>query len=354
MQSFASVFLLLSLTTLQVQAETLQRPYFAATHPGSWAKYESNWEMPDGMVGTNHYTYIRATNSADRVRIEVVTETLAGPGQGMVTRQLFIMEPGFDLAKNYLNRMMFLEANVSQVDDGPASLMQDNVIEIIRQSAGDWTNSVTFKGRETRQGIECDLYSYSYPSGGPHVTVQEGEICLDGTLPFGLVFQKGRVLDAEGTLVSSFEQKLLETGTGHPGTEALLAMTPEAGPAAPETAPALPLMEAYQSGKVRLAVEVVEGSGGRRLDLVVVNNTKEPFDLVIPSGLLEIPADSPLGVLNLFVDVEQNFSLSPGGSSPAMSVGQPGDRGASAGKFNLVVYEGQPLYQGTVTVGPLE
>jgi hypothetical protein len=354
MRYFTAVIILFSLTAAQIQAGPLQKAYFAATEEGSWAKYESSWKLPDGTVGTNVYTYIRAADSADRVRIEIDTETLVGPGEGMVTRQLFIMEPGFDLATNYLNRMMFLEANVSQVDDGPASLMQDNVIQIIRQSAGDWTNSVTFKGHETREGVECDLFAYSYSSGGPHVTVQEGDLCLSQSVPFGIVFQNGRVLDTEGNLASSFDQKLLESGSDRPATEALLAMSPEAAPTAPDAVPLLPFMEAYQSGKIRLEVEVLEGSGGRRLNVVVVNNTKEPFDLVIPSGFLEIPADSPLGALNVFVDVEQRFFLAPGGLSPAISAGQPGDRGATAGKFTLVVYEGQALYQGSVTVGPLE
>ncbi len=359
MRFSALVFLLLSLTTPQLQAQSLEKAYFAATHPGTWAKYESSWEIPDGTVGTNIYTYIRAPDSSDRVRIETDTETLAGPGEGMITRQLFIMEPGFDLARNYLNRMMFIEASVAQTGEGTPSLMQDNVIEIIRGSAGDLTNSVTFKGRETRKGVNCDLYTYSYKAGGPHTTVQTGEICLDETVPFGVVFQKGRVTDAAGTLVSSFEEKLLDSGAGESGTAALLAMTPEAAPAIPEGAtpdalPSLPLLEAYQSEKIQLAVEVVEDTGGRRLNLVAVNTTKEPLELVVPGGPLTIPADSPLGVLNIVVIEGQRFSLAPGASSPPFEAGQPGERGATAGTFILTVYEGTPLYQGSVTVGPLE
>jgi hypothetical protein len=354
MRSFAVGILLFSLTTPQLQAASLQKAYFAATQPGSWAKYESNWEMADGMVGTNLYTYTRASDSGDRVRIEVETETLAGPGEGMITRQLFIMEPGFDLGRDFLDRMKFLQATVAQVGDGTPSLMQENVIEIMRQAAGDFTNSVTFNGREEEKGIECDLYSYSFKLGGPHTTVQEGEICLGETVPFGLVYQKGRVMDAGGTQVSSFEQKLLDSGVGKNGTEGLLALTPEAVTESPEASTSLSLLEAYEAGRVRLAVEVAEGTGGRRLDLVAMNASSDPIDIVIPAGALAIPADSPLGVLNIVVEAEQRFSLPPGGSSPAISVGQPGDRGATEGKFNLVVYEGQPLYQGSVTVGPLD
>jgi len=272
----------------------------------------------------------------------------------MISRQLFIMGPGFDLTTNYLSRMMFLEASVSQIGDGVASLMQEDVIDIMRQSAADFTNSVTFGGRHQLQGIECDLYSYSFTSGGPHATAQEGEICLLETVPFGIVFQKGRVTDAEGLPVSSFEEKLVESGKGRPASEVLLAMTPEPGPETSGAVPALPLMEAYETGKVRLAVEVVDGSGGRLLDLVIVNATEESLDLVVPGGSLDFAADSPLGALKVSVEEELRLSLEPGGSSPSFSVAQSGDRGATAGKFNLVVYEGQPLYQGSVTVGPLE
>ena len=269
------------------------------------------------------------------------------------------MEPGFDLAGNFLNHGKFTAASIAQSGDGPPSLMQANVLAIIREAAGDLTNSVTFKSRVEKEGRDCDLYAYSFESGGPHVSFQEGEICLDETVPFGLVYQQGRMTNAEGELTSSFEQKLLESGADAGGTAALLAMTPEAAPAAGEGAPteglpAINLLEAYQNEKVRLVFEVLEGSGGRRLDLVVVNTAEEPIDLVVPSGPVTIPADSPLGVLNLYVGEEQRISLAPGGSSPALSVGQPGERGATAGAFQLTVYDGRPLYQGSVTVGPMD
>lgn len=359
MRSLALAILVVSLTTPLLQAQSLQKAYFAATQPGTWAKYESTWEMPDGMAGTNIYTYIRASDSADRVRIEFDTETLAGPGAGMITRQLFIMEPGFDLAGDFLNHGKFTEASIAQTGDGPPSLMQANVLTIIREVAGDLTNSVTFKGQAEREGRDCDLYAYSYESGGPHVSFQEGEICLDETVTFGVVYQKGRVTNAEGELTSSFEQKLLESGAGESGAAALLAMTPDAAPATPEGAapmalPSLPLLEAYQNESIRLVVEVVEDTAGRRLELVALNKTQEPFELVVPAGPLSIPADSPLGVLNLVIGEEQRFSLAPGGSSPPFAAGQPGERGATEGKFQLTVYEGQPLYQGSVTVGPLK
>jgi hypothetical protein len=358
MRSFTVVVLLLSVSAPQLRAGSLEKAYFAATLPGAWAQYESSWEMPDGTAGTNVYTYIRAPDSDDRVRIEIDTETLAGPGEGMISRQLFIMEPGFDLAENLLNHVMFVEASVMQAGDATPSLMQENVIEIIRESAGDVTNSVTFKGRAQMSGRECDHYGYSYTSGGPHATLQEGELCLDETVPFGVVYQKGRVTNAAGELTSSFEQKLLDSGTGKSGTAALLAMTPEAEPTTAERAPheaiqSSVLLEAYQGEKIRLVVEVEEGTGGRRVTLIAVNQTEESFDLIVPEGFLTIPADSPLEVLRLVVEEEHRFSLSPGGSSPSFAAGQSGERGATGGKFQLTVYEGQPLFQGTVEVGPL-
>ena len=352
------IVLVVLLATPQLQGGSPQKAYFAATVPGTWAQHESSWEMPNGMVGTNLYTYVRAPDSSGRVQIEVDTETLAGPGEGMNSRQLFIMDPGFDMARNFLNHMMFLEASAAQTDDGPPVLMQDDVIEIMRQSAGDLTNSVTFKGRATRAGLECDHYVYSYISGGPQATQQAGEICLSETVPFGVVHQTGRVTDAAGELVSSFEQKLVESGAGRSGTAVLLAVAPKAAEvtaegANPQAIPSLSLLEAYQSGRIRLAVEVEEGTGGRRLRLAALSTTEEPFELVVPVGSVTLPADSPLGELRLVLGDDLQFNLSPGGSTPPFEAGQPGDRGATGGAFQLIVYEGQPLFQGSVEVGPL-
>lgn len=249
-----SVIAILQMNTPQLGAGSLEKAYFAATPPGAWAKYESSWEMAGGIAGANAYTYIRASDSDGRVQVETTTHVLAGPGEGVTTRQLFIMEPDFDLARDFMNRMSYLEASAAQSGEGPASLMQANVIEIMRASVGDLTNSVTFKGSKTIDGHECDHYVYSYSTGGSSVTHQEGEICLDEAVPFGVVFQKGRSTDQDGALISSYEQKLVESGAG----------------------------------------------------------------------------------------------------SPAFSAGQPGDRGAVGGSFQLSVYEGSAVYQGSVDVGPLE
>ena len=351
--------LLVSLTAPQLEAGSLEKAYFAATPPGSWARCESNWELPDGTVGTNVYTYIRASDATSRVRIETQTEVLSGPGSGTTTRQLFIMAPEFDLSENYLNRVQFLQATVAQSGDAPPALMQGNIIEILRAAAGDLTNSVTFMGHTEEGGRACDLYAYSYESGGPHVTLQEGEICLDEAVPFGIVFQKGRITKPGGDLVSSFEEKLLDSGSGKSGTAAMLALTPEEPAASPENAPtdavdSLTLLEAYQNEKARLLVQVEDGTGGRRLELIAQNMTEDAFDLVLPGGPLTIPAGTPLGSLTVVVGEEQRFSLAPGGSSPAISAGQPGERGATGGDFQLMMYEGEPLFQGSVNVGPLE
>jgi len=359
MRSFILFCLFFSFTTGPVWAESLKKPYFSATRPGTWAKYESSWKQPKGMTGTNIYTYIRASDNADRVRIEIDTETLSGPGKGMTSRQLNVMEPGFDLAMNFLNYMMFLEASVAQTGKGKPGVTQDNMIEAMRKAGGDFTNSVTFKGKADMQSRKCDHYAYSYKSGGPHVTIHEGEIWLDETVPFGVVFKKGKVMDASGKLLSTFEETLLDSGAGESGTAVLLAMTPKTKKGAPEKAAPKPLkslslLKAYQSEKIRLLVEVKKGSGGKHLILMALNKTKDPFDIVVPKGPLTIAANSPLQELRLVVDKEQRFSLPPKGTSPPFSARQSGKRGAIEGKFKLTVYEGKPLFMGSVTMGPLK
>lgn len=358
--SFVPVGLtVLLMSVFHIGAASLEKAYFSATPPGAWATYESSWEMPNGMGGTNAYTFLRASDSEDRIRFEVTTEVLTGPGEGGTTRQLFIMEPAFDFGRNFMNYMGFVEASVSQSGDGPATLMQANIIDILRGSASDLTNSVTFTGTKTVAGHECDHYTFSYSSGGPHITHHEGEICLNEAVPFGVVSQKGRSTDQEGTPGSSYGKTLVDSGIGRSATEALLVMTPtslsEASAAeGPEADAGLPLADAFQGGKVRLVVSVLEGTGGRRLKITTVNQVDERLELIVPKGPFTVHAGFPIGDLNLVVDREHLFSLEPGASSPAFSAGQSGDRGAVGGNFQLTVSEGKTLYQGSVDVGPLE
>jgi hypothetical protein len=372
-------------STPGVAAGSFDKAYFAATPPGAWATYESSWEMDGGMAGTNSSTYIRAPDHEGRVRVEIVTRTLSGPGEGMTTRQLFVMEPGFDLATNFMNRMSHLEASVSQTGESPPSPMQDDIIAILRETGGDLTNSVTLEETRTIDTRECDCYAYSYSTGGANVIRLEGEICLDETVPFGVVFQKGRSTGQDGAPISTHEHKLVDSGIGRSATDALLAVVLTPSPAAPEIEPgtgdvaaaaqvdkvptvmptppgeespaplaSVSLLEAYQNGEVRLIVEVLEGSGGRRLVIDVENYSNEPLDLVVPAGPLSIPAESPIGTLSLSIDEEHRFSLLPGYSSPSFSAEQTGDRGATGGSFLLVVKDGVPTYLGEVVIGSLE
>ncbi len=168
-----------------------------------------------------------------------------------------------------------------------------------------------------------------------------------------------KAMDASGELTSTFEQKLLDSGTGKSGATALAAMTPKPkqaapGKAAPKALVSLLFPKAYQSGKIRLSVEVEKGSGGRRLILRARNQTKDPFEMVVPKGPLTIAAGSPVEVLRLVIDKEQRFPLTPNGTSPPFSAGQSGTRGAIEGKFELTVYEGEPLFSGSVKIGSLE
>jgi hypothetical protein len=347
------------LNTAPLGADSLDKAYFAATPPGAWAEYESNWEMPNGMAGASAYVYIRAEDSEDRVQVEIDTQTLSGPGEGMTTLQLFVMDAEFDLSRDFLNRMRHLEASVAKSGDGPAALMQDNVIGIMREASGDLTNSVTFQGTKQIEGRECDHYLYSYSTAGAYVTHQEGEICLDETVPFGVVYQKGRSTDTDGKLISSYEQRLVDSGTGKTASAELLAVplvaaAPEPETPAPDAAPPMPLMEAFEAGKIRLFVEVVEGTGGRSLEITARNQSDEPLDVVVPEGPATIEVGFPIGDLDLVVDEEHRFALAPGDSAPPFTAGQPGDRGAVGGSFQLTVHEGSTSYQGSIDVGPLE
>lgn len=352
----ASVFL----TTAAWSGE-LKKPYFAGTAPGDWAKMETTIERTEGEDQKIVYTYTRAPDNAGRVCIETITEAKTGPGAGAESRQLNVMEPGFDLSRGFIGYMGSLDASLALAGE-QAVPMQPEVIKIIRNNVKNVSKAFTFKGEAKIGGRKCDHYAYKIELGDPNPSVTEFDVWLSEDVPFGIVRQISISRDASGTMQSKSEENLIDSGSGGEVNPVLLANIPapkgggaptEGGAPAEKAPEVAALAEAYQEGKIGLTVEVAEGSGGARLRMTIQNRTREPLEIVVPAGTTQLKADTPVNTLMIVSVEEQRVPIPARGESQPVEVGQTGQRGATEGKFTLTVYEGNPLFQGTVTMGSL-
>jgi hypothetical protein len=258
--------------------------------------------------------------------------------------------------------MKRLKAMISMAG-GQTTVMPETVVEAIKEGASDYTDAFTFETTETIGGLTCDRYAYSLTTGGPHPTAVEGLMWLSPRVPFGVVKQTGTVTDTDGGFVSSYEQTTIDSGNGAQGDENLIAQITSAVPrtgtaaqAGEDTRPRFAtssLPEAYDSGAIRLLVAVDPTSGGRRLGISIVNSSSEPLRLSIATDEYALRADSPVNTLTIAASESHDLDLQPGESSPAIAFRQLGDRGVVDGEFSLVVYDGTPLYSGSVTIDSL-
>ena len=110
-------------------------------------------------------------------------------------------------------------------------------------------------------------------------------------------------------------------------------------------------MKAYQAGRIGLDVAVEPGSGGRRLRLTLKNKSESDLTVILSAGALSIPASEPIGVLKVVVSKASRVPVAAGGAAAPLVVDQQPGRGVLDGTCELSVYEGTPLFSGSVTRG---
>jgi hypothetical protein len=333
-----------------VQAEQFKKPYFNATKVGTWAKYE----MTDKSGIRMTYTYKRLADSDGRIVFEHTSFVNSGPGKGGKATTLYVLEPGFDFARNMLSYGTAIQAMISQNNDGEPNVTTDQVIKIIRENSVDFSKSMAFKQSDKVDKYQCDHYAYNATSGGPRPMTHIGNIWLNEKIPFGVVKQSAIIKD-NSKKVGDFNYRLLDFGIDAKGVPALLAKIPKDRKSPEKKQPekskikSYSLKEAYEKEKVRLKVEVDERSGGKRLFIVIKNQAKHPIFLTVPKGLMDIEASPPVNTLKINIDSAKSIKLNPGQSSPALEVGQTGKRGCVKGRFELTIYKGEALITGSVT-----
>src|SRR5439155_8871994 len=111
------------------------------------------------------------------------------------------------------------------------------------------------------------------------------------------------------------------------------------------------LADAFKQGKVELSVSIAPGSSdGRNLRITFRNKGDAPLRLTIPAGATTLDVGTPLDKLRLEAAAAKSLEIVPGATSPVVELMQTGARRAVQGSFVLSVYEGTPLYSGSVTV----
>ena len=149
--------------------------------------------------------------------------------------------------------------------------------------------------------------------------------------------------------------------TGAPGgaqKPPVAAASPAPSAPAPRAAPAVPaatagpiaLADAYKKGFVKLAVTVDDSGNGRNVRVVFKNKRDTPLTLTIPAGAITLDVDSPLNKLRLESPAAKKIDIAAGAASSPVDMLQGGQRRVVKGAFEVSVYEGTPIFSGSVTV----
>lgn len=321
------------------QAGDFKADYYAGTPQGSWSQYTLT--ARDGTAAT--YSYTRRADEDGQAVLELEVKTTAGVAAGSESTMTYTMPRGFDLAKNGISYGKFIEKMIMKY--GEMEMPVDAAtLEIIRKAEKDYRGRVTFAGTEQIGGLSCDRYTYALDTD---TTKETGTLWLNATIPFAVVKHAGQVVQTDGTVASDFTMTLLDHGQIQ-----IAQAEPEA---APEPAPAQPievgLAEGFKAGHIGIDVQAL--AGGRQLSLNFRNEYEAQLTIDIPAGVVSIECDFPVRTLSFTVAKATRLVLAAGTSSEALVVAQRGPRGIAEGKCYLSVYEGTPLFQGSVTMNQL-
>jgi len=337
---FASI---LSLNVVSAVAATgYQKAYFSATRPGSWAQYTMRVEGQPDMG----YLNTRLSDEAGRQRVQVRVEYLS---EGKLTSAYtdYALKPGYSLENDALGFGKALVSMSSRTPGTKPYVMPAAALDSARKTMPDYAASAQFVGTENIGGKVSDRYKYTQRHPGNPVQIETGEIWLNETVPFGLVKQKAMTREESGKLVSQFEMLLVDSGVSVAATQDMAAKKPANTVAA---GPVL-LGDAFRKGQVELTVTIApDASNGKNLRITFRNKGERPLRLTIPAGPTTLDVGTPLDKLRLEAAAAKSLEIAPGATSPAVEMTQTGSRRAVQGSFVLSVYEGTPLYSGSVTV----
>jgi hypothetical protein len=314
--------------------------YFGATPPGSWSRYSMT---SDGKT-ESAYTYRRLPDEDGHARIELRVDFTAGPFQGTWSKNQYILGNDFRLEDDALSfsrhcvRLLMQSDKMDQMQEMDAATLPNIVAAGI-----DYAGSVKFTGTERIEGRDCDHYTYHYVSTEQNSTTYDGELWMNASVPFGLVRESASLKSQAGP-PSKYSMTLVATGTDTGGAAAPGSASKVDG--------RMTFVEAYRQGRIGLEVRVDPASKqGARLFVGAVNKGDAPLHLAVPAESMSFDAGMPLETLNFRPRKARTLDIKPGETSPEFEADQEGARRALEGKFTLVIYEGEPLFAGSVTAG---
>lgn len=331
-----------------VQAGELQQEYFAATPPGAWAQYIL--EAGDGSKYLSSSQ--RHADEDGRVVVKESMKTQTGAGAEGESQNVYLFQKDFQIASDWLSFGKFTE-KMTMIAGGAEIPIDATTLDTIRKASKDFRGAVTFEAIEKIDGRNCDRYAYSVTTAGPAPGKETGRLWLDPTVPFGIVRQTAKSYNADGSVASSFDMRLQDTGRVEIDNPVTVSPTPT-DPVAPPAPVVASLIDAYQAGRIGIEVSVENGSGGSRLQLVFINKTESVQTVRLKAGKLTIPASEPVEKLQIVVRDSADIVVPATASSDAITVEQQSGRGALDGKFELSVYEGTLLFTGSITLGTMK
>jgi hypothetical protein len=339
---WAPIFLLI---VSSAWAGDLTKNYFGATKAGAWSEYAET--SPDGSKST--FVYQRNSDDDGHPVIELSVKVLAGPGKDSKSKTGYILPREFNFERDGLNYGRFAEKMTMEYG-GNVMAVDAKTLEAIREGTKNFKGTLTFEASEKVDGHACDRYSYSLKIGGPNPTQEAGRLWMDPSVPFGMVRQTARISDPSGKLVTEFEMRLTDKGLNQ--ALAAVAATPAPVKKAPEPAQ-VSLAEGFKAGRVGMDIEAVAGSSGRKLHLVLVNKTDTNLTVTVPAGEMQFEVDSPVNTLKIANAKAAQLPIAAREKTAPLVVEQRGARGIAEGHCSLSVYEGTPLFSGSVTIGNL-
>ena len=317
------------------------KAYFAATKPGTWATIRVTSTITPPFTTTS----TRMPDVDGRVVIEQRTES--GDSASPPSTMRYELASGFNADRDLIDHLKAVVAASAKVgtDDAYTELPPDTVAAL--KTMATYAATATFKGTETIEGKPCDHYSYTRGKKGD-AQFEKGDIFLNPTVPFGVVKHTMTFTDPSGKVLWTVDSRLVDSGTKSMSTTSAAA-TPAPALEKPAVNESMTLQTAYDSGLIRIGVEIApEDKRGDRLQLLI--ETKEqPLTITLLAEDTTLKGDFPVERLQFRAQAAQKLELAEG--RPAkLVVNQLGTRRVVAGKFQISVFEGKPLFMGSVTM----